>query len=160
MLYMFQAVFLPIIRSSDCTYSICYMSSLLAAVASMGECHARNIPTATCTADNSWWWAQKMPKTCRVSWQNKILDTWCILLVIIWRPLWEPQISQMISYFCSASDKTFVVSIFSLTEQQKLTYTKVLPSTTKRVITGAMLPLHTGTKLSLSLVSLLSSVLL
>ena len=23
-----------------------------------------------------------MPKTCRVSWQNKILDTWCILLVI------------------------------------------------------------------------------
>jgi hypothetical protein len=24
-----------------------------------------------CTADNSWWWAQKMPETCRVSWQNK-----------------------------------------------------------------------------------------
>ena len=23
-----------------------------------------------------------MPETCRVSWQNKILDTWCILLVI------------------------------------------------------------------------------
>jgi hypothetical protein len=22
-------------------------------------------------SDNSWWWAQKMPKTCRVSWQNK-----------------------------------------------------------------------------------------
>jgi hypothetical protein len=24
-----------------------------------------------CTADNSWWWAQKMPETCRVSWDNK-----------------------------------------------------------------------------------------
>jgi hypothetical protein len=24
-----------------------------------------------CTADNSWRWAQKMPETCRVSWQNK-----------------------------------------------------------------------------------------
>ena len=23
-----------------------------------------------------------MPETCRVSWQNKIIDTWCILLVI------------------------------------------------------------------------------
>jgi hypothetical protein len=40
------------------------------------------MPIATCTADNSWWWAQKMPETCRVSWQNKILDTWYILLVI------------------------------------------------------------------------------
>jgi hypothetical protein len=34
------------------------------------------------TADNSWWWAPKMPETCRFSWQNKILDTWCIFLVI------------------------------------------------------------------------------
>jgi hypothetical protein len=34
MFYMFQAVFLPIIRSSNCKHSICYMSSLLAVVAS------------------------------------------------------------------------------------------------------------------------------
>ena len=27
---------------------------------------------ADCTADNSWWWAQKMPETCRVLWQNKL----------------------------------------------------------------------------------------
>jgi hypothetical protein len=39
---------------------------------------AWNIPIATYTADNSWWGAEKMPETCRVSWQNKILDTWCI----------------------------------------------------------------------------------
>ena len=43
---------------------------------------AWNTPIATCAADNSWWWAQKMPKTCRVSWQNNILDTCGILLVI------------------------------------------------------------------------------
>jgi hypothetical protein len=37
MLYMFQAVSLPVIRSSNCTHSIWYISSLLAATASMGE---------------------------------------------------------------------------------------------------------------------------
>jgi hypothetical protein len=37
MLYMFQVVFPPIIRSSNCTYSIWHMSSLLAATASVGE---------------------------------------------------------------------------------------------------------------------------
>ena len=37
MLYMFQAVFPPIIRSSNFTYSIWYMSSVLAATASVGE---------------------------------------------------------------------------------------------------------------------------
>jgi hypothetical protein len=37
MLYMFQAIFPPIIRSSDCTYSIWYVSSLLAATARVGE---------------------------------------------------------------------------------------------------------------------------
>ena len=37
MLYMFQAVFPPIIRISNCTHSIWYMSSLLAATASVAE---------------------------------------------------------------------------------------------------------------------------
>ena len=36
MLYMFQAVFPPIIGSSNCTYSIWYTSSLLAATVNMG----------------------------------------------------------------------------------------------------------------------------
>jgi hypothetical protein len=34
---MFQAVFPPIIRSSNCTYSIWYLSNLFAAAASMEE---------------------------------------------------------------------------------------------------------------------------
>jgi hypothetical protein len=29
------------------------------------------LPIAECTVDNAWWWAQKMPETCRVLWQNK-----------------------------------------------------------------------------------------
>jgi hypothetical protein len=37
MLYMFQAVFPPIIRSLNCTHSISYTSRLLAATASVGE---------------------------------------------------------------------------------------------------------------------------
>jgi hypothetical protein len=37
MLYMFHAGFPPIIRSSNCTHSIWYVSSLLAATTSMGE---------------------------------------------------------------------------------------------------------------------------
>jgi hypothetical protein len=34
---MFQAVFLPITRSANCTHNILYMSSLLAVTASVGE---------------------------------------------------------------------------------------------------------------------------
>jgi len=30
-----------------------------------------NMPIAMRTVGNSWWWAQKMPETCRVLWQNK-----------------------------------------------------------------------------------------
>jgi hypothetical protein len=37
MLYMFQAVFPPIIRSSNYAHSIWYMSSLLTATASVGD---------------------------------------------------------------------------------------------------------------------------
>jgi hypothetical protein len=37
MLYMCQAGFLPIIRSCNCSYSIWYISGLVAATASVGE---------------------------------------------------------------------------------------------------------------------------
>ena len=52
----------------------------------IGMFHAGYVAATTCTTDSSWWWAQ-MPETCRVSWQNKILDTWCILLVIYTKDL-------------------------------------------------------------------------
>jgi len=27
--------------------------------------------SAECTVENSWWWVEELPETCRVSWQNK-----------------------------------------------------------------------------------------
>ena len=30
------------------------------------------LTSAECTVKNSWWWAEKMPETCRVLWHNKI----------------------------------------------------------------------------------------
>ena len=29
------------------------------------------LTSAECTVGDSWWWAKKMPETCRVLWQNK-----------------------------------------------------------------------------------------
>ena len=29
------------------------------------------LTSAECTVENSWWWAERMPETCRVLWQNK-----------------------------------------------------------------------------------------
>src|SRR5215469_1334169 len=46
--YMFQVVFPPIIRSSNCTHSIWYMSSFLAATASVGELALVLAPDAVC----------------------------------------------------------------------------------------------------------------
>jgi hypothetical protein len=36
-----------------------------------GHITAWNVPIAECGVNNSCWWAQKMPETCRVLWQNK-----------------------------------------------------------------------------------------
>jgi hypothetical protein len=30
------------------------------------------LTSAECTVENSWWWVEKMPETCRDLWQNKI----------------------------------------------------------------------------------------
>jgi hypothetical protein len=67
---MFQASSVPIIRSY-----LLYTRQLgrfkqvmcLEAVTQL----AWNVPSAEFTVDNSWWWAQKMPETYRVLWQNE-----------------------------------------------------------------------------------------
>jgi hypothetical protein len=46
------------------------------------SCH-RTCMTYTsteCTVENSWWWAEEMPETCRVSWQNKFGKLACLLV--------------------------------------------------------------------------------
>jgi hypothetical protein len=47
MLYTFQAVSLPIIRSSKTTHSIGYMSSFLAATASVGEFELTHVSSSS-----------------------------------------------------------------------------------------------------------------
>ena len=67
MLYRFQAVFPPIIRISNCAHSIWYMSSLLAATASVGELAVQ------CHMFLSWArLIQSMP-THRTSWRSILL---------------------------------------------------------------------------------------
>ena len=58
-LYLFRAVPLPIIRSSVLYIRHWYMSSNL-----------HTYTSAECTVESSWWWAEGLPETCRVSWQK------------------------------------------------------------------------------------------
>ena len=79
MLYMFRAVSPPIIRSSNCIYSIWYMSGLLAAIAGVGELeliHASkpDIDQMLCVQFlSSWWWAEKPPEIYRALTAIRIL---------------------------------------------------------------------------------------
>ena len=80
-LYMFRAVPLPIIRSfplyirhwfMSCRFDDSFQArpewSCLKAVNKT----CMTYTSAECTAENSWWMAEELPETCRVSWQNKI----------------------------------------------------------------------------------------
>jgi hypothetical protein len=60
-LYMFWAVPLPIIRSSFTVHSaLVYVIQVW-----------RHIPVPSVQWINSWWWAEELPKTCRVSCRSK-----------------------------------------------------------------------------------------
>jgi hypothetical protein len=39
----------------------------------LGSSHqtCMKLTSAKRTVENSWWWAQKLPETCRVLWRNK-----------------------------------------------------------------------------------------
>jgi hypothetical protein len=59
--------FPPIIRSSNCTHSIWYMSSLLAATASVGEMAVFDIYQMLCVKFELLMMGGKPPETCRAS---------------------------------------------------------------------------------------------
>jgi hypothetical protein len=66
-LYMFWAAFLPIIRL---WYNFCSCDRLLPGVG-WNEFHPtpswlHKVYQSRCTAKNSWWWAERLPETCRV----------------------------------------------------------------------------------------------
>jgi len=67
-LYMFRAVPLSIIRSYP-LYVLCHQTCM-------------TYSSVECTVENSWWWAEELPETCRVSWQNKF-GKWLHLLVLL-----------------------------------------------------------------------------
>jgi hypothetical protein len=76
-LYLFRSSSLPIIRSFTLYIRHCYVSCRF-----FNEFHpdsawkwsshiCMKLTSAYCTEENSWWWAERMPETCRVLWQNK-----------------------------------------------------------------------------------------
>ena len=75
--YMFRASSLPIITSFLLYIRQFHPDS--AWKRSSKTC--MKLTSAECTVENSWWWAEKKPETCRVLWQNKF-GQWCIWLVI------------------------------------------------------------------------------
>ena len=80
LIYMFRAAFLPIIRSSwpyicfGTFYAVVmnrllpgvgwHFSAILLLVANGHKCI--KMYQSRCTAKNSWWWAERLPETCRV----------------------------------------------------------------------------------------------
>ena len=80
-LYMFRAVPLPIIRSFTLYIRHWYMSCRFhdnfqerpSWMVVFESCHqtCMTYTSAECTVENSWWWTEELPETCRVSWQNK-----------------------------------------------------------------------------------------
>jgi len=75
---MFRAVSQPIFRSfplyirhwyMSCKFDESFQARLVVFESSHQTCVTHI--SAECTVENSWWWAEKLPETCRVSWQNK-----------------------------------------------------------------------------------------
>jgi hypothetical protein len=78
-LCMFRTVPLSIIRSFSLYTQQWYMSyrfvDSFRAGSGWNESCLQTCMTytiAVCTVNNSWWWTEELPKTCRVSFQNKI----------------------------------------------------------------------------------------
>jgi len=60
--------------------------------------------SAECRVENSWWWAEELPKTCRVFWQNKFAKL-VRLLVLLKRKMAHkciiPELHSAEERFCS-----------------------------------------------------------
>ena len=77
-LYMFRAYSLSIIRIFLLYIRHWYVSwpypssqDVPSWLLGYGHQTCTKLTSAECTVENSWWWAEKMPETCRVLWQNK-----------------------------------------------------------------------------------------
>jgi len=70
----FGRSFLPSSGVQDCTYSNSHLSNRYCCLLAnkQSEVSVWHMPVAVCTVFNSWWWTERPPETCRVSFQNKI----------------------------------------------------------------------------------------
>ena len=60
-------------RNSTCFGQfLCPSSGVFHCTLGTGICHqtCMTYTSAECTVENSWWWAEELPETCRVSWQK------------------------------------------------------------------------------------------
>jgi len=53
------------------------------------------LTSVECTAENSWWWAEKMPETCRVLRQNKLRSILTLLGSGHQKPAWNLPVSNV-----------------------------------------------------------------
>jgi hypothetical protein len=55
---------------------LCPSSGVFHCIFGSGICHASlmTYTSTECTVENSWWWAEKLPETCRISWQKYIWE--------------------------------------------------------------------------------------
>jgi len=110
MLYMFQAVSPPIIRSSKLyTLHLVYVK------------HAWHIPRCCVYSLSSWWWAQKPPETCRALTVIKNTVECCILLIYLKEYINDARSHE--HQICWAHITKFSATIFML-----LTLARLLPS--------------------------------
>ena len=105
----------------NCTHSMGYVSSLLAATASGRNKQPSHIPDPVCTVLSSWWWAQKPPETCRALTVIKNTVECCILLIYLKEYINDARSHE--HQICWAHITKFSATIFML-----LTLARLLPS--------------------------------
>jgi hypothetical protein len=65
--------------------------SSMASLVMLESCHQICVTytNVECTVENSWWWAEELPETCRVSWQNKFVNSVGLLVLLEGKVDWQ-----------------------------------------------------------------------
>jgi hypothetical protein len=63
---------------------LCPSSGIFHCTFGTGICHAglMTYTSVECTVENSWWWAEELPETCRAYWQNKFWKLVHLLILV------------------------------------------------------------------------------
>ena len=127
-LYVFQTVFLSIIRSFHYTHSngishtgfltACEQEQMLLLASCQQTCMTCTI--AVCTVKNSWWWTEELSETCRFSFQNKFEKLVHVVGLII-RNLSHCMVTWMSKTLCcfEMSDTICPVTQWRIPQEQR-----------------------------------------